>query len=218
MANALSNHIRSRFPAGDWFGAGDWTNEELARREPKLVTVAMQRLAELATPTWFLSQMDTENLSHPLVQALCGGGYLMFWPVFRVGNDLAALDGQIPEDLRNRLLNAAEFEGAMAELGAAARLRRSGVRFVWYPPEGGEFGVEDGAIRYVEVKRPRRQSDRAEHELGLLFEIGLQLHEAANGLSVSFALKRDLADHMPRGWRQGLSAQQLVDPFVAAIS
>jgi hypothetical protein len=145
------------------------------------------------------------------------GGSLPFWTAFSVGHDLAALRATIPDVLRARLLNVNEFRGAALELSAAAHLARGGVRFDWFPQEGGEFRVHDDELRYIEAKRPQYESDGARAEMTLINDVGRALQDAAPGLAVAYALRPELAEEMPRSQRRQLTVESFAPRFIKAI-
>lgn len=169
----------------------------------------METLATLATPDWFLEEAKKwctianggRVSSHPIVLGMLHPDYLSFWPVFSLGDDLHTLNNVRPipsrpreRPLAERLLEAGEFRGAAGEIAAAARLRRGGVRFEWYPPEGGDFSIQGDAIRFVEVKRRSYVSEAASSELNRYPELRAAIAAAVPGYEIEFALEPMQAD------------------------
>jgi hypothetical protein len=218
MSDYLRKELETRFPRGEWHAAGRWREEALAQRHPDIVAESMAFLSHLAPAEWFRGEVLARRFEHPLACSLFNSGYLVFWTAFTVGHDLAALKGKIPDSLRGRLLNAREFRGAAVELAGAALLARCGVRFDWFPTEGGEYKVHDDQVRYIEAKHPQYESEPARAEMHLVNELGRSLRDAANGLAVAYALRPNLAEEMPRSARRQLNAQSFASAFTEAIA
>jgi hypothetical protein len=199
--NELTHHERvERVRDGDWFGAGLWRESGLYHRHPDVVRLAMEALAKIATPAWFLAELHAQT-PHPLVWPLLYPHPISFWPAFSVGHDLHTLgdprpmpqrDGERP--LVDRLLDRAEVRGAVAELAAAALIHRAAIPFTWFPVEGGELELGGGPIRLVEVKYPQYASESADHDMRSSFALSLELQARYPDLVVWFSLKHDLAD------------------------
>lgn len=222
MSTPINERRRARleadFPGGDWFTAGQWRETPLFARAPALIERAMRALAALAEPAWFTAQVlaDTAAPRHQLAVALMDTGYVGNWPAIATGLHLEAV-GSIPEKLRQRLLDPAEFPGAASELGAAAALRMHGLTFDWFPTEGGEFFIHGDPIRYVEVKRPQYSSERAEAEVSNLSRLWQSVGAAFHGFRVSCHLRPDLMDGLSTRQRADFDWNQLERQIVEAL-
>jgi len=223
----MYQEIVAKIPRGDWLRAGHWRTTPLYERHPVAVECAMETLATLATPDWFFEEAKKwctiangdRVSSHPIVLGMLHPDYLSFWPVFCLGNDLHTLDNVRPIPSRSRelplaerLLDSAEFRGAAGEVSAAARLKRSGVRFEWYPPEGGDFSIQGDATRFVEVKRRSYVSETATSELNKYHELRATIAAAVPGYEAEFALEPMQADGLGTRARNGTESLMNLSP------
>lgn len=185
------------FPGGDWFAAGWWRQTSVYAGAPATVDRAMVALAGLADPSWFVAHARKGGATpmHPLSWPLAHPGSWGAWAALCLGLDLADA-GPVPDVVLARLrgTDLAMFHGAASEVSAAAAMKRFGLRFSWYPQEGGEFLIENDPIRYVEVKHPRYTSERADDELMRLMELQANVMSAFSDVRVSFHPVPELLD------------------------
>jgi hypothetical protein len=213
--------LDERVPNGDWYRAGKWRDTHLYREHPKRVERSMAALSQLATPKWFREEAekfctieDGDRVSnHPIIHAMLSLDYISFWPIYCLGDDLAALGNELPgrnprrrreRPVRERLLDDTEQRGAAGELSAAALLRRAGVHFTWFPDEGGEFLIRDDSVEFLEVKRPLFGSDRVTDDMHRLFRLRDNIQATVPGYSIEFSLQHDLADSLTERKRKSL--------------
>jgi hypothetical protein len=205
-----------RFPERDWFPRRHWRDSVLYQRAPDVVERAMLALHQLVPSERFMELMLDGGSYHPLRLGLVDAAWISFWPAFKIGHALAVLEGTVPASLLPRLLDPSEVRGAQSELNAAAALRSEGVRFRWFPVEGGEFGiVDDDSIRFVEVKNPQDESERTRREMDALWMIRRRLMDVFPTFVIATALRPDFADGFTNRQRNEIPWAQIVDAFVA---
>lgn len=156
---------------------------------------------------------------HPLSWPLAHPESWGAWAVCCLGLDLADA-GSIPQAVRDRLrgTDLAMFHGAASEISAAAAMKRAGLGFAWYPPEGGDFVIENDPIRYVEVKHARFSSARADDEMKRLFALWSKVIGAFTDVRVSFYPLPSLLDALSPKKRTAFDWDGLALQFIRTLN
>ncbi len=75
--------FEERFPRWDCLAAGEWKTETLATRHPEVTELAMRSLNDVVGKTWFATQIENEDFTHPLVKS--------FFNLLRASLDLSCM-------------------------------------------------------------------------------------------------------------------------------
>ena len=129
VAFAIPNVPRRLFASdGCWHTTSFWRDSLAVLCEPDIVAAATSGLLSVFDPQWAAAIPDHPHAPHPFESWYgLGGGVPR---LARLGYCLHRVDG-LPEKLRARLLNPAEFDGAEAEVRAAALFAQLGASIVW---------------------------------------------------------------------------------------
>ena len=230
MNERAYNDIVSKVPNGDWLRAGHWKKNPVYQRYPDAAQQAMETLATLATPEWFLLEAEKwctivdgrRAPLHPILMSQLHPDPLSFWRIFSVAYDLLTLENIRPiparpreRPLADRLLESNEFTGVASELSAAARLKRGGIQFDWYPLAGGDLLVQGDVPLFVEVKGRSFVSDAVTQEITKYHELRFAISSIAGDCAIDFVLEPTQADGLSSRARSELW-KRIMSEFVLA--
>ncbi len=129
VAFAIPNVPRRLFPAdGRWHATSFWRDSVAVLSDPMTSEAATEGLLTVFDPEWAAAVPDQPHAPHPFEYWYgLGQGVPR---LVRLGYCLHQV-GELPAELRARLLTAAEFDGAEAEVRAAALFAQFGASIVW---------------------------------------------------------------------------------------